>query len=72
MNQALITALQTVRNERNIILMVPYMTPEDDIISALEEMITAAQESKESRAKAAAELAAQAEVQPETVSAELV
>ena len=71
MNQILITALQTDRNERNIILLVPYMTPEDDIISALEEMVSVAKESKESRAKALAEAeAAKAAepVEPEIVS----
>lgn len=66
MNQILITALQTDRNERNIILLVPYMTPEDDIISALEEMVALAKESKESRAKAVAEAEAAQAAEPVT------
>jgi hypothetical protein len=53
MNQALVTALQVQRNEKNIIILVPYLTPEDDIISACGEFIEAANASKIARAAAA-------------------
>lgn len=53
MNQALVTALQVQRSEKNIIILIPYLTPEDDIISACEEFIEAAKLSKVSREPAA-------------------
>ena len=69
MDQILLTALQTTRNERNIIVMVPFQTPEDDIISALEEVIEAARHSKELKAQAAAEHAKISDaMNPEVVS----
>lgn len=49
MNQALLAALQTTINEKNIILLVPYGCPEDDIITACNEIIGAAQASKDNR-----------------------
>jgi len=61
MNQALITGLQVARNEKNLILMVPYLTPEDDIISACEEFIEAAKVSKDARAQAEAQQAQNAD-----------
>lgn len=66
MNQVLLTALQTSRNDRNIILLVQHMTPEDDIISALEEMVALAKDSKANREKAAAEQSTEV-VEPEVV-----
>lgn len=70
MNQALLAALQTTINEKNIILLAPYGCPEDDIIAACNEIIEAAKASKEARLEREAELAKQAEapVNPEVVS----
>jgi hypothetical protein len=59
MNQALITALQTSVNDKNIILLVPYACPEDDIISAMNEFIKLAEESKAARQANEAEVHAQ-------------
>jgi hypothetical protein len=63
MNQALLAALQTTINEKNIILLVPYGCPEDDIIAACAEITQAAQVSKENRlaAEEAAKTAAQSD-----------
>lgn len=70
MNQALLAALQTTINEKNIILLVPYGCPEDDIVTACNEIIAAAQASKENRLAAqAAEEAQKAEA--EQASAEV-
>jgi len=61
MNQALLAALQTTVNERNIILLVPYGCPEDDIITASNEIIQLAAAAKESRLAREAEEAKKCE-----------
>lgn len=60
MNQALLAALQTTVNERNIILLVPYGCPEDDIITASNEIIELAKVAKENRLAREAEEAQKA------------
>jgi hypothetical protein len=62
-SQVLLTALQASCNEKNIVLLVPYMTSEDDIICVLDQMKKLAEDSKANRA--AAQEAAPA---PETAS----
>jgi hypothetical protein len=71
MNQALITALQSEVNQRNILLMVPYMTPEDEILQALEEFKEATLKSKEIRAQEKATQEENKAATAEEVSAEI-